>query len=425
MTRSVLVLSLLAGLSSLAPHARADAAAEARFHDEIARRDYAARRYEDAVREFMVEQRLAPNPNIVFNIALCFRRLNRHADAYMYFAEYLAAGDPDEGRQRESEAALSELRPHVALVRVESEPEGAAIFVDRRELGQYGVTPRVLALSSGQHRIWVEKDGYRTAEQSVDLDLGAEATVTLAMEQILGRFRLGAATAAHVRVLDADGRVVFEGDTPVDEQIAPGNYQVEATAGDERWVEPIRVRADGVTESTASLVGPTGVATVTANVSGALVSLDGSARGFTPQVLTAIPVGTHQLSVAADGMRAYESELDVDADDHTWITVDLRPDGGSGISPATWVTGGLAIAAAIAAAVTTGFAIDAHDRFVAARSAMQPAGPIAGESTTLNMAADALWLSAGVAAITAVVVFFATTDFGDEPSRATVMRGEP
>jgi len=418
-------LAALALLLSLdAATAYADRAAEARFHDEVARRHYAARRYEDAVRSFMLEQRLAPNPNIVFNIALCFQQLGRHADAYMYYAEYLASDDDDEGRRGQAEQALASLRPRVALVTVNSEPPGMQIYVDRRELGQYGVTPRVLALDAGEHRIWVERPGYRADEQTVELDLAGAAEVTLHPEQILGRLVITSPTPAQVRIVDPDGAVVAEGETPFDQAIAPGTFRAEAMSGDERWSEPVVVRAEQTSEVRAALTGPTGAATVTANVVGALVLLDGDEQGFTPQVLPQIPIGEHRLEVRADGMSAYEGALDVQEDDHSYVTIDLSPQQAEGISPATWTVGALAIAAAIGAGITTGIAADRHDRFRQLRMNNQPTGGLADESQTLNIAADALWLTAGLAAVTAVILLLTTSEFEAQPSRASVSRGQ-
>jgi len=422
--RSALITALLAcACLSQAVTAHADRAAEARFHDEQARQHYSARRYEAAARSFMLEQRLSPNPNIVFNIALCMQQLRRHADAYMYYAEYLGSEETDETRRGQSEEALRVLRPRVSLVRVESEPAGAAIFVDRRELGQYGVTPRVLALEAGEHRIWVEKTGYRQDEQTVELDLGGESSVMLHPEQILGRLRIAAATAAAVRVLDPGGLVVAEGPTPFEQDIPPGTYQAEATAGDERWSEPVVVRAGQTSEAQASLVGPTGAATVTANVTGALVTLDGRERGFTPQVLSAIPVGEHEIEVSARGMRTYEGALDIGDDDHAWVTVDLAEEGGSGVETVTWLFGGVALAAAIGAGISTGLAADAATRFREARSMNQVAADIAADSQAYNLSADALWLSAGVLTVTAVILLLTTSQFEAQPSRAMVTEG--
>ena len=420
---SVAAVALFAVAATLsAAPARADRAAEARFHDELARRHYAARRFEPAAREFMIEQRLAPNPNIVFNIALCFQHLRRHPDAYMYFAEYLAAGT-DESRRTQAQTALRQIHPHVALVRVESDPPGASIFVDRRELGQYGTTPRVLALDAGEHRIWVELDGYRNAERTTELSLGNEATVRLSPEQILGRLRVGASTAAQVRVIDAAGELVAEGATPFDEELPPGTYQVEASAGEERWSEPLLVRGEATTEATASLRGPTGEMTVMATVTGALVSLDGRERGFTPQVLRDIPVGEHALTVTSDGTAPYRGTIEIGTDYRAWASVTLEPVTSLEIQPYTWAVGGLTLAILGAAAITTGFAVDTHDRFEVARA--NDGGnlvALSDQSTALNFASDMLWLGGALSAAVTVVLFVATTDFGGRASRATIER---
>ena len=187
-TSIFVALAVLVGTAQFTTTARADRAAEARFHDELARRHYGARRFEQAAREFMIEQRLAPNPNIVFNIGLCFQQLRRPAEAYMYFAEYLASGD-DETRRSQSEHALEELRPQVALVRGRERSSGAGDLRRPTRARQYGTTPRVLALDAGEHRIWVEREGYRRAETTLTLALARQAEVSLSPEQILGRLR--------------------------------------------------------------------------------------------------------------------------------------------------------------------------------------------------------------------------------------------
>src|SRR5688572_7342148 len=128
-TRAATVLFSLAIVTSAAPRvASADDAAQARFHDDLARSAYAAGRYEQALREFFLEQRIAPNPRVAFNIALCFQQLRRHDDAFLAFTEYLEGGEDDAARREAAERAIRELSPRVARVRVETEPPGARIF---------------------------------------------------------------------------------------------------------------------------------------------------------------------------------------------------------------------------------------------------------------------------------------------------------
>ena len=117
--------------------AHADRAEQARFHDELARRYVeqarrtGQRRFlEMALREFLLEQRIAPNPRIVFNIALCFQQLGRNAQAFHYFDEYTASDDDDAARRASAAEAMRTLRPRLALVRVDSDPPGATVAIE-------------------------------------------------------------------------------------------------------------------------------------------------------------------------------------------------------------------------------------------------------------------------------------------------------
>ena len=145
--------ALIAAVCLLSPTAaRADAAAQARFHDDQARIHYQKGRFEEAIREFYQSLQLAPNPRITFNIALCFEQLKRPADAFMMFSEYVGSGETSEQRQTYAKNAIASLLPNIARLEVKSEPAGATIYVDRRELGDYGKTPRVIAVKEGKTR---------------------------------------------------------------------------------------------------------------------------------------------------------------------------------------------------------------------------------------------------------------------------------
>ncbi|MFN9938558.1 MAG: PEGA domain-containing protein [bacterium] len=48
----------------------------------------------------------------------------------------------------------------MAVVRIETDPPGATIYVDRADLGARGTTPRVLAFAPGTVRILVERAGH-------------------------------------------------------------------------------------------------------------------------------------------------------------------------------------------------------------------------------------------------------------------------
>ncbi|MCC7535106.1 MAG: PEGA domain-containing protein [Deltaproteobacteria bacterium] len=406
--------------------ARADDAAQARFHDERARAHYAARRYEEALTEFFLEQRLAPNPRILFNIGLCFERLRRFEQAFLFYTEHQAGDDADETRRRYVADALARLGPTVARVRVVTEPEGAAVYVDDRNHGTYGTTPRILALAPGEHRLFAELAGYRPTEGTVTAVRGQEVALTLTLARIEGRLRVRAPVAGQVAVRDDEGAVVTSGVAPLEVTLAPGAFTVELVAeGHRPWREVVRIAADETHEVTATpeaLPVPTSEITVTASVTGAVVELDGEPVGFTPTVLPDVTLGRHRLSVRADGYETWDGSLSVRADSRSWVTASLARPAQTTRSTATWIVGGVGAASAGIWAVLLALAADAHARFEDAYDAGEPSRDLRDQGRTLSFAAD---VALGVTLTTlgtSVLLYFLTEHTEVQHSRATISR---
>src|SRR5690606_17048301 len=109
----------------------------------------------------------------------------------------------------------------------------------------------------------------------------------------------------------------------------------------------VELRADEVREEAVlleALPPPTGDLTVTANVAEAVVSLDGEPLGLAPFVLPDLSVGTHRLTLEAPERQPWTEDVEVRADERTWLTVELAhvPEGRS---PMTWALGGVSVAA--------------------------------------------------------------------------------
>lgn len=406
--------------------ARADAAAQARFHDEQARIHYQKGRFEEAIREFYQSLQLAPNPRITFNIALCFEQLDRPADAFMLFSEYVASSEPSEQRQAYAKQAITGLLPSIARLEVESEPPGATIYVDRRELGDYGRTPRVIAVEPGSHRVWVELAGHRQAASEVQAVQGDLAQVSLAPERILGRLEVRAPVSARAEIRTPEGKVVAQGATPLDAALPPGPYEVQVFADDhEPWRGLSAVRADetaAVAAAPEPLPPPTGEMTITSNVSGAVIELDGQPAAFAPTVLGTLPIGRHDLAVRSPGLLPWRGPVEIGADHRTWVTVSLEKPAETTRSPFTWVMGGLGAAALVGAGITGGLALATHDDFEAAVNQTDRA-ELRDRGQALNTTADVL-LVTGIASLAAgAILYFATETTSGRPSSASITSG--
>lgn len=412
------------------PVAHADDAAMSRFHFEQGSEHYSRGRFDRAVQEFLAAQRLSPNPRTVYNIGLCFLRMARHDDAFFFLDEYLSLADEAEGageRRRFASDALRTLAPRVARVAVRSEPAGAAIYVDQREHGSYGVTPRVLALPPGPHRVWVELPGHHRAEVAVEAVTGAEVEVALAPERIVGTLVVRGPEGASARVYDATGAEVARGALPVETAVAPGRVEVEVEAEGYRpyrgFVVIAEARRAELVADPEPLPRPTGDLTVTASVGDAVVEVDGAPLGLTPLVVAELEVGSHEVRVSSPEYVPWSGRLEVEADTRAWLTVQLAPVP-EGRSPATWVVGGLGIAGLISAAVTGGLALERSESLAAMWNA-PGAGPVAGlrdEAAGLALATDVAIAAGLVALAVSVVLFVVTDDSGGAESRATTTR---
>lgn len=427
---------LAAALLKTAP-AAADDAAQARFHDERARAHYEAGRFEQALEEFFREERLAPNPRTLFNIALCFDRLHREDEAYLFYQEYAESDDADTARRSFVTSALARLEPRLSRVRIETTPAGAAIYVDQRDHGSYGVTPRVLALPEGAHHVVLELDGHRIAEADVTLVRGEEVTLSLPLVRIEGRLAVSAPAAGEVAVRDDAGRSVASGPAPFEASLPPGAYTVEVAAeGYALWREVVRVEADGtrtVEATPTPLPPPTGELTVTASIPGALIEVDGEPAGFAPAVLSDVGVGEHRVVVRSDGLDDFEGTVAVEPDIRSWLTVSLVPPSRTTRSELTWVVGGLGVASAITWGVLLGLATANRDTF--ARGLVINNDPsltdmhadltlLRQQGMALDTAADVA-LGVSVAALgTAVLLYFATESTEASESSAALAREE-
>lgn len=421
--RTLLIGCALWGVSS---SALADAAAQARFHDRMARRHYESGKYSDAVREFYQSNQLAPNPRTSFNIALCFQQLKRPADAFMMFSEYLASGEEAPDRAKYAREALAALTGKVARVEVRSTPPGARIFVDRRELGDYGVTPRTVAMEDGEHKVWIELDGYRRAETTISSMKGELGQVELVPERILGELVVVSPAKGKAVVRTPGGELISQGLTPHTAKIPPGPYEVVVTAdGHTPWRGLASIQADKVVNVTAApeaIPTPTGEMTITSNIAGVMVQLDNEPAAFTPSVLTRLPVGSHHVSMESPGRLPWSGKVDVEADKRTWLTVNLEEPPTTRRSAATWVTGGIGGAALIGAGIVGALAAANHNDFEDAANDPSRAD-IRSRGQDLNTAGDVLLITGIVGVVTGTVLYFTTAEQIGKPSSASVSTG--
>src|SRR5262245_44709589 len=198
---AIISLSLAFGSVALA----SDAADEADLEFRIGAEAYQKGDYRTALEHFLLSNRFVPNRNVVDNIARSYQKLERYPEAFRYYTDALS-GETDADAKSRILTEIEQIRPHVAVVDVRTEPPGATIYVERKDLGPRGETPRALALAAGNYHVFIELPGYYPVEQKVDVALGKTTDLRVDLKQILGSLRVDAGTVgARVRVDAAAG----------------------------------------------------------------------------------------------------------------------------------------------------------------------------------------------------------------------------
>ena len=111
-----------------------DVADEADLMFTLGAERYQAGDYPHALAYFLASNRLARNRNVLFNIARCYEQLKQFPEAHRYYSRALE-GEPDTAAVARINEALTRISPHIAVLQIVSDPPGARIYLDRKDLG--------------------------------------------------------------------------------------------------------------------------------------------------------------------------------------------------------------------------------------------------------------------------------------------------
>lgn len=206
-----------------------------------------------------------------------------------------------------------------ALLNVETEPSGATVVIDRKADTQ---SPASLKLAPGPHLVKVSLSGYDTEFRSVELSDGEKLSLNLKLNKTTGLLIADSnPQGAEVRIGD-----VTYGKSPVLLTSLPlGVYHVTYSMAGfvTKTVEvnlkdraPVRLAAD-LTSSTATL-------SISCNVEGAAVYVDGVQRGQTPCDIDRINAGEIELKLESKGYRPYSQKMKLSEGQEEAITVQLE-----------------------------------------------------------------------------------------------------
>ncbi|HKU44765.1 MAG TPA: PEGA domain-containing protein [Polyangiales bacterium] len=132
--------------------------------------------YYEALQAFQEAYQLRPHPSVRVNIANCYDKLDRPAEAIQAFEQFLGSGAGSQQQQREVQDALDKLRKRVGRLVLRVQPDGARVVIDNAEERRAPLPDSVL-LKAGRHQVSASLDGHETALRVIDIQ--AEATTEL------------------------------------------------------------------------------------------------------------------------------------------------------------------------------------------------------------------------------------------------------
>jgi outer membrane receptor protein involved in Fe transport len=298
--------------STLASRARADDVAdEADVEFNLGSESYQGGEYQRALAHYLSSNRLARNRNVLFNIARCYEQLKQYPDAHRYYTRAVE-NETDEAAIARINDSIARIAPRVAILQILSDPPGARIYLDRKDLGERGTAPQRMALPPASYRVIAELDGYADAiSEPIEVRIGNAEKVSLRLARIVGTIHVPGPAGAAVR-LDADNSAKIC-DAPCDVQAPPGQHTVILNKPGYRALRvPVSIEAKKVSTIQPDLVAETGSLVVNADEQDAAIEIDDITLGFTPAILN-VPVGAHQVRVSLRGFKPIERDVAIEA----------------------------------------------------------------------------------------------------------------
>lgn len=189
---------------------------DAKAEYEAGRLAFAAGDFATASVKFGAAHEHSNDARLLFNMAVCARRLNKWSRVLVYIQRYKKEGGvllSDQDR-KDADELIGAVKQFVSPLKLTIDPPGAKVFVDDEQVGVSPLEEPVL-VDAGQRRIRVSKQGFQDFQRVEDAPGGKEIAAAITLKPAKGRLVIGAAPSDSIAV---DGNVVgvgkWEGELP-------------------------------------------------------------------------------------------------------------------------------------------------------------------------------------------------------------------
>lgn len=349
-----------------------DALRKAQASFDQAQSDYLQGKYDEAAQAFQEAYAARPFPQFLYNVGASYHMKGKktsEVEAYQkaveFYRKYLKE-DPQASDKAKVEKAIGVLEaeikrlqelaaaqgsgagegsaaPQVAasqeveqlgdvkvrgLVVIVTEPQNATIYLDDKKKGPFATTPWSGSLE-GEHKLIIEKQGYKPVETVIAADPSKLVQVISPMSQ---EFHLGwikitsNVPGADIYIDDKSVGAVAKTPLSPGQNIEPGKHTIWVSAeGYDEYSETLEIFPGKTKEIHANLKGsPVGKLTVTA-MEDSKVYVDGKILCETVPCLKSVPEGSHEVSVRRDGYKTYSRRIVITAKTETTLKVTHAP----------------------------------------------------------------------------------------------------
>jgi hypothetical protein len=219
----------------------------------------------------------------------------------------------------------AELQIKAGSISINSEPSTAIILIDNKEVG---ATPKIVTdLSYEEHLLEVRMDGYEAWSESFNMEPGIELSVVAELQMIEGSVSITSEPSNAMILIDGKK----SGVTPTTlTGMLPGKHNVEIRMeGHEAWSESVEIKSDKENTIVAVLHAITGSISIESNPPEATILLDGKDVCTSPDTITQVAIGIHEIEVKKEGYAEWKKKLNVKKGTEISLNAVLQPITGS------------------------------------------------------------------------------------------------
>jgi tetratricopeptide (TPR) repeat protein len=441
----VAICAVILSISAPAYAQNADALKKAQSAFDNAQVLYLQGKYDEAAAGFQDAYSARPFPQFLYNVGAAFHmkgKTQNDGDSYVkavdYYKRYLKE-DPQASDKAKVEKAVGVLEGEIkrlkegkvsptppkapseevqqlgdvkvrGLIVVESDPSNASIYIDDKKKGPLATTPWSGSLE-GEHKIIIEKRGYKVAEKTISADPSKlfVLSAVMAQEDYLGWVEVTANVPGAEIYID-DKTIGAIGKTPLSQNIKPGKHTFWISVeGYDEYKEEVEVIAGETHAIKATLKGaPVGkINVVGLGIEDSTIHIDGQLACERGPCLKALQQGDHTVTVTRSGYKSYTRRITIQAKTEMSIKVGLSPRPGRSDAVIAYVlAAGFGGAGIFLGLQANKYRDELNDQIAKGDPPPDNNDPRFTKGKIFAIAADATFVIAGITALTAVYYTF-------------------